>query len=317
MINNNRNPVNWPFQSPEGIAIWFFFSHDGTRLYSGGISPKVWIWDVERRELCGEIDSGNEHVLSASLHSSKDWLAGTCGDHLCVWDMQTYQEILRTESQVSPLWNVHFCETVLACSRRDRKIRLFDANSGKKVGRLQPVVTPIHGVSATPDGQRLGAIHYSGTHVWDRVGNELLYFPGYYTHGGASQSDITFRQNGQQVWVTFRGGPHLRVWNLETTPPQLLLETDLGGPAYHLAFSRDEQLVAVSLWREVVVLHSESFEILDRWEIPPQLHPGNGVGMICFSPDHRLLGTVQEDLYEDRDKLLWHRGGISLWPVKI
>jgi WD40 repeat protein len=133
---------------------------------------------VQRLELGGWIDSGVETELSASLHASKNWLAGDFMDHLCVWDMQTHQKILQTSPQ--SVGSVHFCEDVLVCARSDGKIRLL------------------------------------------------------------------------------------------------------------------------------VVLNAETFEIFGQWRVPPQLHPSDSVGSLCFSPDHRLLSTVRESLHRDYDGTLGH-----------
>ena len=314
-------PLYAPLHSPTGSALWIYFSHDGSRLFGGGTGPFVWIWDVAQQALVDQIDTGARNVLHASLHPARDWLVGNCGDHLRVWDMAALDEIQRMAQPSYLTGSVSCGYDTVACALHpesedeNSRLQVFDLASGQARGAPHPIESRAHGVAIAPDGRFVGAIHRTGTGVWNAAWEQVLHFPGLYDHGGAGQAAITFTRDGWQVWVTYRGGPHLRTWDLSADPPRLLLETSLGGPAFRMALSPDECVLAVSLYREIVLIDTATYAILARWPVPENLRPTGPLNKVVFSPDGWLLATVCESRFREDDGTLRPIGGIALWPV--
>jgi hypothetical protein len=129
-------------------------------------------------------------------------------------------------------------------------------------------------------------------------------FDGLYYHGGVGQSDLAFSARGNDLWVTFRQAPHLRIWNLDGPGDVPWHTADLGGPAFELAFSLDEKLVAVALYDEIVLLLAETRTEIARWKAPDgSERQKSAVSGLSFSPDGRRLTSTDV------------AGGIWVWPV--
>src|SRR5262249_51774652 len=146
---------------------------------------------------------------------------------------------------------------LLASASIDGTVRLSEVETGKRIGKLKRLGGSVHGLAAARNANRYGSVYFNGVRVWDEAQSDLLSFDGYYYHGGEGQSDIALQGSGDMVWVTFRSKPHLRAWKLGEKEPQLIAELDLGTPAFHLLFSPNEEVLAIALYREIVLLRRE------------------------------------------------------------
>jgi WD40 repeat protein len=289
-------------------AWWTAFSHDGQRLYSCGSHPDIWVWDLKTFKLRGRIRTEVKAIHGATLHPSADRIAAGSWDGVVrVWDVGSGAEILRAARHKEAVSAVRFAAAgdLLASASCDGTVRLTDVATGQRVGKLKRLGSRVHGLATARSTKRYGSVHYKGIRVWDEDLRDMFRFDGLYYHGGAGQSDLVLPGSGEVVWVTFRSEPHLRAWRLVDPEPQSMAAINLGGPAFHLAFSPDEHLVAVALYREIVLVRPETCEVVARWVAP------NGSerlqGSVCglsFSPDGRLLGSCDV------------AGGLWVWPVE-
>jgi WD40 repeat protein len=290
-------------------AWWTAFSHDGRRLYSCGCDPDIWVWDVTTFKLQRRIRTEVKAIHGATLHPTADRIAAGSWDGVIrVWDLENGAEVLRAARHKQGVSAVRFVARgdLLASASGDGTVRLSDAATGQGVGKLKRLGSHVHGLAGARLAKRYGSVYYKGVRVWDEHLRDLFCFNGLYYHGGAGQSDLALPGSGEVVWVAFRSNPPLRAWRLVGEEPQSIAAMDLGGPAFQLAFSPDERLLAVALHREIVLVRPEVRDVVARWAAPNGSERYQGaVAGLSFSPDGRLLASCDVT------------GGLWVWRVEV
>jgi WD40 repeat protein len=149
-------------------------------------------------------------------------------------------------------------------------------------------------------------VYFRGVRVWGSDLVDLFHRDGLYYHGGEGQSDLALSGDGQTLCVAFRREPCLRVWDLRIPDPEPVRTLVPGGPAFGLALSPDEKLVAVALHQEIVLVRAATCEIVCRWQAPNGTERLQGwVHGLSFSPDGRLLASTDV------------AGGVWVWPMPV
>jgi WD40 repeat protein len=292
-----------------GSAWWSAFSHDGRRLYTCGGDPAIWVWDVSTSRLVRRIRTGLDALFGPDPHPSLGRLAAGGGDGTVrIWDMEEGREVLSAARHRGGVSAVRFVDggRTLASAGVDGTVRLTGTASGERIGRLKRLGSRIHGLAACRTTPRFGAVFFRGVRVWGSDLADLFRFDGLYYHGGEGRSDLALPGDGDRLWVTFRREPYLRVWDLRAPGRGPVRALDTGGPAFGLAFSHDEQLVAVALYREIVLVRAATCEVVARWQAPnggERLH--DAVHGLSFSPDGRFLASTDVT------------GGVWVWPVPV
>jgi WD40 repeat protein len=289
-------------------AWWTAFSHDGQSLYSCGGYPDIWVWDLRTFKLRNRIRTEVKAIHGAALHPTADRIAGGSWDGCVrVWDVAAEAEVLSAERHKKAVSAIRYTAggALLVSASVDGTVRLTDVATGQRFGKLKRLGSDIHGLTVAPLAKRYGAVHYKGVRVWDEDLRDLFRFDGLYYHGGAGQSDLALPGSGEVLWVTFRSEPHLRAWRLVGCESQSMVSMDLGSPAFRLAFSPDEGLIAVALYREIVLIRAAEGKVVARWAAPngSERHQDSVCGL-SFSPDGRALASCDVT------------GGLWVWPVK-
>jgi WD40 repeat protein len=302
-------PVNGPDMRMPRSAWWSMFSHSGGLLYTCGGDPGIWAWDVRTSRLVRRIKTGLDSLFGPDLHPALDRLAAGGGDGTVrIWDVEAGRELISAARHRGAVSAVRFIDggRTLASSGGDGTVRLTDAASGKRIGRLKRLGSRVHGLAACRTTPRFGAVFFHGVRVWGSDLADLFRLDGLYYHGGEGQSDLALPGDGHMLWVAFRREPYLRVWDLRTPGPEPVRTLDTGGPAFGLAFSHDEKLVAVALYREIVLVRAATCEVVARWRAPNGAERAHGaVHGLSFSPDGRFLASTDV------------AGGIWVWPVPV
>jgi WD40 repeat protein len=323
LTTRSKTPLNrLPLRSPAGLQFWAFFSHRGDRVFTGGPDSQICVWDTNRLELSGSIETNLSLISTADLHPVQDWLALGHQEMVYVWDLDRTEAITAITTQhrqrISAVRFTSDGQSILSASD-DGSVWLHDLTTGKPVGRLKRFgrgTNRIHNLAVAKDAPYFGAVHQRGVDVWTRDLNEVFHLDGLYYHGGKGQEDLAFA--GSKLWISFRSAPHLCVWDLKTKQPEVL-HADLfwddiyakqykqqyiarplhtlafGQQASHLAFSPDETLVAVGLRDTLLLIDSTSCEIVHQWRVPTvdnEKYPSSPVGRLTFSPDGRLLSSL-------------------------
>jgi WD40 repeat protein len=306
MMCDHIQPLNGPEMRMPRPAWWSAFSHDGRRLHVCGDDPHIWSWEVDRFRLVGHIKTDLDVLLGPDLHPSLDRVAaGGVDGTVRVWDIQDGREVLSARRHHGGVSTVRFAEggMSLASAGEDGTVRRTDATTGARLGRLKRLGSRVHGLAASRTGGRLAAVFFRGLRVWGSRLEDIFRFDGLYYHGGEGQSALALPGGGERLWATFRKEPYLRVWNLDA-PDGLPRCVELGGPAFGLAFSKGEAMVAVALYREIVLVDAGTFSVVARWAAPNgTARHKDAVCGLSFSPDGRLLASTDV------------AGGIWVWPI--
>jgi WD40 repeat protein len=189
MINQKLTPMNVSqLQAPRAQDFWAVFSHDAKRLYSGGDGSRIWVWDVQTRQLEGSIDTlDTDALFDADLDPTAERLAAA-GRYpsVRIWNLTDGQEVRRAQPHRQWATAVQFCDNgrLLVSAGLDHTVRTSDTNTGKRVGRLKRLNSHIHGLAASQESRVTGVVYYQGVKVWNRKLEDVFHLDGFYYHGG-------------------------------------------------------------------------------------------------------------------------------------
>jgi WD40 repeat protein len=290
------------------------FSPDGSRLASASRDGTVKVWDAtasqEARALPAEI-----------LSPDGKQLAGTVGNEVKVWDVQTGRETLTLKGHTSWVQSVAFSPDGrhLVSAAADRTLKLWDAQTGQELRTFKGLAGPVANrnsiprgirlVAFSPDGRRVAYGHSVGVgtgpktawtsevKVWDaQSGRETVTYKG---DGGRIRS-VAFSPDGKRLasaggGMVSAGGGTIKVWDAETG--QELHTFPSGGFSVAVAFSPDGRRIAgagtppidgdgPSGSGEIKVWDAET----GRELLTLQGHTGE-VSNVAFSPDGQRLAS--------------------------
>lgn len=309
-VTHRLLPLNGSeMRMPHGVS-WVSFSHDEQFIYTAGSGPHIWIWDATTYELRDRITTNLERLSSPVLHPQNERIAaGGADGTVRVWDVKARAEILCSKRHPKSVTAVCFVNEgrLLASGDDDGTVRLTDLKSGARVGRLKRLGGRVLELSAPVRGPEAGAVHERGVRVWDADLNDCFRFDGIYYHGGELQSGLAFCTNASSVWVTLWGRqPYLRIWALADSAPEPLPAPQLSTGAYGIALGKDEQLAALALYHELVLVDTDTRSILGQWAVPTGTERYQGPpSALAFSADSRRL--ISADI----------AGGIWVWLVPV
>jgi WD40 repeat protein len=204
---------------------------------------------------------------------------------------------------------------------RPRKLWLFDAVTGKRLGELSPRVGEVC-FAFSPDNKAVAWFDERGViHVADTGGKAKWRFGPRGGRGGAGRAPpaLVFSPDGRYLASWNDTDSAVRIWDLATGKEhRRLLQQAVGpfqGRAVGLAYSPDGRTLAVS--------GTTGDNVIRLWEVdsgqPCRELRGHRlpVNALAFSPDGRLLASASEDM----TALIWDLTGsapadlASLWPA--
>jgi eukaryotic-like serine/threonine-protein kinase len=114
-------------QLPIGVMA---FTPDGTRLITGGLSPRVQVWDVRRREFAFDLPGHTAHLRSLAISPDGKTLAvGSEAGVLKLWSLEQWAQLLTLSAHERSINALSFSPdgNTLASGGKEGKVRLWRA----------------------------------------------------------------------------------------------------------------------------------------------------------------------------------------------
>jgi WD40 repeat protein len=141
---------------------------DGQRIISGSNDLTIRIWSCDTRQLIGQPIKVGRSVAPLSL--SKGRIAAGVEEDVCIFDIETRQQIVIMKGHSASVWTVAFSPngSRVASGGADRTIRIWDVQTGRETHRLDGHTDIVWSVSFSPDGRWIASGGRDKTvRVWD------------------------------------------------------------------------------------------------------------------------------------------------------
>jgi WD40 repeat protein/Flp pilus assembly protein TadD len=325
------------------------FSRDGQRVVrqqgARGAEETV-VWDTTRQEVMATLREVKGETEQAEFSPDGSRVILVCRltpivqSEARVWDVATGRPLtppLRHGPPISPpgvspptgsaarIAAVAFSPDGrrIATAGFDRMARVWDAETGKEVGKPREHDGAVDHVAFNPAGRRLASAGLSASspvpgrsdaaRVWDvETGNTVspaLVQPGRILHLAFSPDGRVLATSGQAppdvrynvtVGQTQGEGGETRLWDAETGRP-LVPPLAHGGAVRQASFSPDGLLLVTACEDRT----ARVWNVPTRMPFCPPLQHGGGVNHVAFSPDGGLVVTAAADGLVR----LWNMGG--------
>jgi WD40 repeat protein len=163
-----------PYESPAAIHS-FAVSPDGTRLFIGGEDKLARLWDATNgKELATPYALGGVVSHAAFSPDSQTLMAGG-GDSLWLWDAHSHKALCPPIRHSNTVMQAIFSpdSSMVATGLEDGSCRLFNARSGKQLGRTLQQDWGINALAFSADSRLLvTATYYGEVQLWDVESSE-------------------------------------------------------------------------------------------------------------------------------------------------
>jgi WD40 repeat protein/serine/threonine protein kinase len=198
---------------------------------------------------------------------------------------------------------------VVAAAVADRRVVLWDANTGRELDRYSTDAGPFLQILFAPDGIRVAARDDTTgrIHLWDRSSRRSLTMQ--VVEAGRSQLDMTiaFSRDSRclavSCWGTPGGAPRVALWDVVTGQRvRVCPARPLSDGEGRLAFTPDDHFLvlsgspAIRLWR------------LDPDRPIELAGHADEAWAVAFSPEGRILASGSDDTEDDDMIKLWDPG---------
>jgi WD40 repeat protein len=312
--------VKYAGRNYSGIALW---PDNQTLVAWGFVGNTIRFLDLTTGKPVRSFKGHENGVLAIAFSPDGKLLASAEYEDIRIWDVASSKEIRHIPGNVNFLIGIAFTgngKAIMAVSA-NRAIHLWDVATGKEIRRTATELT--HRVAFTSDGTTLAtwpnaSIDVTGrgdakVRLWDMTaGKEVRAWP---TPTKQWVSALAFSPDGKMLAA--EGGPDksLHLWDVATGTT---LRTF--GPHPHCvqgaAYSPDGKTLA----------GLSDFDSIHLWEVATGrerrvIVSGGRTTSFAFSPDGRILGTVNDGAYAHAPREKGHYatyedfGQIRLWDL--
>ncbi|HPZ08316.1 MAG TPA: protein kinase [Candidatus Eremiobacteraeota bacterium] len=260
-------------------------SHDGRLLCSAGNDLCLNVWDLESKKLLYTLSWQGEPVKTISISPRGDLMAAAAGDKINIWDMNTKEIVFTLKSHTDMVETLSFSPDglMLVSGGRDRKIKLWDIETGKLVNSVSGHISWITKIVWT-DKYMISGSSDATIKLWDTAVLRHT-FGGYYTGVEA----LSIRSDGK-ILASGNSDNTIKLWDFKNRALIAVLEKHKEIVSA-ISCSSDGKYLASGSWDEMVHIWD-----IDKGKIKITLDINSGlIGSVAFSPDGKYLATGGSD----------------------
>lgn len=258
-------------------------SADGTKVYTGGDDRQIYIWDTKTLTPERHFVAHEDWIRSISIYAPSQEIAtvdqlGTAK----IWKTSDFSPVRTLSEKVSGAQAIAYSPNgkVLAVSGFSAEVVLFDAKTGKLLGKWSAPSTNVKTVAFSPRGEYLAAGGRNGTvRIWDTASGQVLYN---LAAGTKRIHAIAFNSDGSSMAAGSEDG-NITIWNTQTGKKTATLSLE-AGKVFSLVYCTNNYLAS-----------GDSYNLIRLWN----LQTGKE---IAHASGH--TGTIATMLYDQNQKEL-------------
>jgi WD40 repeat protein len=268
------------------------FSPDGSQIATGSGDQTVQIWDAQTGQVDSEPFRGVGWVWSVAWSPTSPRIASSSRRTVVVWDTNTIEMVASFEGHRNDVFCVAYSPdgSRLASGSRDCEIRIWNANTGKMVGK--PLVGHndyVRSITFSPDGKQIASGSSDRTvRIWDVQTGQTIGEP---LRGHANYVfSVAWSPNGYLL-ASGSDDHTIRLWDIQTRHQLFTLQGHSSAVA-SVAFSPDGSNLASGSYDGTIRLWDpRSGKCIECMDKPSQGY----VHSVAFSPDGQRIASGSYD----------------------
>jgi WD40 repeat protein len=288
MIQNDWSPMLYTFKFPVPVDVVAFMP--GGAVAAITMQNSILVWNLSTGRCLKKLEGHRRKITSCIFSKNGKTLATSSCDHTVrLWEPISGQSIHCFEGHTAPVTTVIFSpdDTLLASASHDNTVRIWSSSDGQLIDVLKGHTDSVHNLLFSFDGKVLASSSSEGSIIlWNCASGKALQkfqLDGFiinmaFTNGGTRLACI--EDNGDQK---------LSLWNLANNSCEF--QKRYGDDTCDMVFSLNGRWCAMYYDLDVLLYHLDDSSIFCRFLSGQE----NDVHAMAFSPNEKVLATMQED----------------------